>query len=241
MLVHEAHKLLAAAVLDVKAVGDVLDAGHQFHRRVVAVNPRQRDVGQQVVATDRGAENALHQMIEDAVVIVFLLDQREMFLLAGDGAMNRVAQRRGGELFAAQIFLRAAEHRLGQVGRVLAGADHQHRQPRRLRGERGDLKQGGGIRLRHLEEERVEIVGGHHRQAGVRRRLDGDVHRRQRRAHQFTDAAGGIRVAAHQQNFAGIMFHVVADSGKIQFPPPPASVMRAGRENLVLPNEGDSV
>ena len=53
-------------------------------------------------------------MVEDAVVIILLLNQRQPFLLARDGAINRVAQRGGGECSAAQIFLRAAENRLGQ-------------------------------------------------------------------------------------------------------------------------------
>src|ERR1019366_1525784 len=158
VLVHEPDKFLAASVLDVKAVGDVLDARHQLHRRVVTVNPRQRDVRQQVVAADRGAENAFHQMIEDAVVIIFLLDQRQPVLLAGDGTMNGMAQHRGGQLFASKIFLRAAENRLGQKRVVLAWPDDQHRQARRLGGQRSDLKERGSVGVRHLEHQRVKLL-----------------------------------------------------------------------------------
>ena len=44
VLLHEPHKFLAATVVHVKAVGDVLDARHQLHRRVIAVYAGERDV-----------------------------------------------------------------------------------------------------------------------------------------------------------------------------------------------------
>ena len=83
---HQPDEFLAPAGLDVKAAGDVRDARHQFHRRVVAVNARQRDVRQQIMAVRRRAENAFHQMVEHAVVIFLFLDQRDAFLLARHGS-----------------------------------------------------------------------------------------------------------------------------------------------------------
>ncbi len=47
VLLHQAHKLVAPARFDIELPRDVLDARHHFRRRVVAVNARQRHVGQQ--------------------------------------------------------------------------------------------------------------------------------------------------------------------------------------------------
>ena len=158
----------------------------------------------------RRAENAFDQVVEEAVVIFLLLDQRDALLLACDGAMDGVAQRGRRELLAAEVLLRAAEHGLGEKGLVLAGADDQHRELRRLGGEQSDLDQRGGVDHRDVEQHGVKIVRREHRQPGVRGRLNGHVHGVRRVEQQFAEVARGIRVAADQQNFEQLVFHAFA-------------------------------
>ena len=155
-------------------------------------------------------------MIKNVVVIVLFGDEFQRFLLPGDGTMNGVGQRGGGQLVAAQILLRAAEHRLGQIRLVLIRTEDQHRQPRRLHGEGGDLKQGRGIGLRRVEQQRVEIVGRHHRQPGVRRRLHGNLRRRHRGGHQFHDPAGEGFLAADQQKLVGHVVHIAVEKYNVR-------------------------
>ena len=196
VLLHEPDKFLAAAVLDVKAAGDVLDAGHQLHRRVVTVDARERHVGQQIMTVRRGAENAFHQMVEEAVVILLFIDKRDAFLLPRHRAMDGVPQRGRRQLLAPEIILRAAVNGLGQKGFVLARPDDDHRLAGRLRGEPGDLKQRRRIRLRDLKHDGVEMIRRDHRQPRVGARLHRHRHFKRGAAQQIADTLRHRRVAA---------------------------------------------
>ena len=97
------------------------------------------------------AENAFNEMIENAVVIVLLVNQLQPFVVPFNRATDGVAQIRRRERFPRQIILRAVEHDLGGEIIVVHRPEHHHRQARRLGRERRDLKQAGGVRLGQVE------------------------------------------------------------------------------------------
>ena len=106
-------------------------------------------------------------MIEQAVVIFLFLDQRDAFLLACNGTMQGVPQRRRLQLVVPQIILRAAEHRLGEKVFILGRPDDNHGLLRCFGGERSDLKQRRCIRLPDFKKDGVEIIRRDQRQPGV--------------------------------------------------------------------------
>ena len=217
VLRHQPHEFLAAARLHIQAAANVLDLRHQLQRRLVAVNAGEGDVGQQVMTVDCCAENTLDEVVENTVVIFLFLRQRQVLLLARNGAANGVRQLPGVELAAAKIFLGAAKNRLGQEVFVLVRPDDNHRQLRRLDREPGNLEQRGGVRLRNREQDDVKIICRHHRQAGISGRFHRHSHFMGGAQQQITDAVRNGFVAADQQNFQWGMFHAGRTRGKYNF------------------------
>ena len=122
----------------------------------ITINVRQRHVRQQVMAVRRRAENALDQMVKNAVVVVLFLDQREPFELARNRATDGAPQGEAAEMFLDEIILRAVVDDFGGEGFIIRHAEHQDRQTRRPGGERGDLGQTG------------RFVGGQIKQNGLK-------------------------------------------------------------------------
>ena len=71
MRVHEPDKFLASCGIDVKLAGDFLDAAAEFLDRRIAVNLRQRRVGEEVLAIRRGLKDAFDGMFDDGAVVGF--------------------------------------------------------------------------------------------------------------------------------------------------------------------------
>ena len=156
MFPHQPDEFLAPPRLHVQPLPDVLDARHQFHRRVVTVNVRQRHVRQQIMAVGRRAENAFDEMVKNAVVIVLFLDQREPLVLALNRAADGAPQAGGVEVFPGDIILRAIADDFGGEDFIVRRSEHQDRQAWHLGGERGDLGQSG------------RVGGGQFKQNGVK-------------------------------------------------------------------------
>ena len=105
---------------------------HQFLRRGVAVDARQRGVGHQITALGRGLENAFHQVVEDAVVLLLGRQQRQVHAMPFDGVADGALQPAGGELAFDQIILRARLHGLDGHGFVVGIAGGDDGKPRRF-------------------------------------------------------------------------------------------------------------
>jgi hypothetical protein len=110
----------------------------------------------EVMAVGRGAENAFDEMVEDAVVIVLFLDQREALLLALHRAADGAPHAARIEFFLRQIILRARPHRLGGEPLIVRRAKNDDRDARCLDRQQGDLRQT------------VIVRGGKFQQHGVK-------------------------------------------------------------------------
>ena len=159
VLLHDADEFLAPARVNIKPVRDVFDAGHEFHGRVVTIDARKGDVREQVMSVNRRAKNAFDEMIENTVVIIFLLDQHLPFVVPRDGSLDCVPEQVRIELFPRQIILRVVADDLGGKCFVIRRSEHDDRQARGFRGERGDLKQPAGIGGGQIKQDGVKVLG----------------------------------------------------------------------------------
>ena len=111
VFLHQADELLAPAFLDVEAPANVGQALDQFFGGRIAINPRQGGVGHQVAPLGCGLENAFHQVVEDAVVLLLGLEQGHVHPVPLDGIADRAFQPGRRELALHQVILRPRMHR----------------------------------------------------------------------------------------------------------------------------------
>jgi hypothetical protein len=191
---------IAPGRVDVQAAANVLDAGHQFHRRVVTVNARQRDVRQLVMPVRGGAENALHEVVEQAVIIFLLLEQGGLLVLAFHGAADDRFQRAFAELFLGKILLGAGPDHLHGERLVMARPKNHHRQGGRLGGEERDLKQPGGIGGGQFKQNNIKRPVRQICQPGIQRQHGDDFNGLPLVAELSGHGAGETLVAGNQQH-----------------------------------------
>ncbi len=207
VLLHQADELVAPARFDVKIARDILDARHQFRRRFVTVDARQRHVRQQVMAVGRRAEDAFHKMVEYAVVIVLFLDQSDALLLPFHGAANGAPQPARLNLILRQIILRARANRFGCEPFIVRRAENDYRNARRLNHQQGDLRQTVVVRGGKFQERGVKGILPKLRQTGVDRRRGGRLIGFAAFAQQAGHVARKTLVLPYQQNFQRFRFH----------------------------------
>ncbi len=102
------------------------------------------------------AEDAFHEMIKHAVIIILFLDERRPFMLAFQRATQGALQHVRVKFVLGQIILCAGPDDLRRELRIVGWAEYQNGKPWFFYGQQADLKQSILVRRRQINENRAE-------------------------------------------------------------------------------------